>query len=339
MKKNIVLLAVAALVLALAPTAQAAVIQSGNLGSGDTSIFTFTLDDNTTATTTWTAPAGVTSIDLAVVAGGGGGGEQAGGGGGAGGLRQDASYSVTPGTTYNIQVGAGGLGPTWWARSNSDGDNSYFDSFESIGGGYGAGRSWDATTGGSGGGANGNGVVPQAAGTPGQGYAGGLSPNGRNGGEIGAGGGGAGGIGGDAAGTDFWTGVGGAGGIGVDLGSYFGLGASIGDAGYFAGGGGGAAFLSGGSGGLGGGGAGGTFPDATAPGTNGLATTGGGGGGDYNESGFPNVNGSGTGGSGIVILSFTAAAEVVPEPASIAIWSFLGLCLAGYGYRRRRRNS
>jgi hypothetical protein len=33
------------------------------------------------------------------------------------------------------------------------------------------------------------------------------------------------------------------------------------------------------------------------------------------------------------------AAEVVPEPASIAIWSFLGICLAGYGYRRRRRNS
>ncbi len=29
----------------------------------------------------------------------------------------------------------------------------------------------------------------------------------------------------------------------------------------------------------------------------------------------------------------------VPEPASIAIWSLLGFCLAGYGYRRRRRNS
>ncbi len=26
----------------------------------------------------------------------------------------------------------------------------------------------------------------------------------------------------------------------------------------------------------------------------------------------------------------------VPEPASVAIWSMLGLCLAGYGYRRRR---
>ncbi len=34
-----------------------------------------------------------------------------------------------------------------------------------------------------------------------------------------------------------------------------------------------------------------------------------------------------------------AEAAPVPEPASIAIWSLLGLCLAGYGYRRRRRNS
>jgi len=31
--------------------------------------------------------------------------------------------------------------------------------------------------------------------------------------------------------------------------------------------------------------------------------------------------------------------QAVPEPASIAIWSLLGICLAGYGYRRRRRNS
>jgi len=306
-KKMMSFLVIAGLVLALAPAAQAVVIQSSDLGSGGTSIYTFTLDDNTTATTTWTAPAGVTSIDLAVVAGGGGGGEMCGGGGGAGGLRQDASYSVTPGTTYNIQVGAGGLGATWWERSNSNGDNSSFDSFESIGGGYGAGRAWDASTGGSGGGANGAGA--SGTGTAGQGYAGGLS-GGSNGAERGAGGGGAGGVGLDASGTDFWTGVGGAGGIGVDLGSYFGLGTSIGDDGYFAGGGGGGAFLSAGSGGLGGGGAGGTFPDATAAGTNGMATTGGGGGGDYGQSPYPNVDGSGTGGSGIVILRFAASTTV-----------------------------
>ncbi len=34
----------------------------------------------------------------------------------------------------------------------------------------------------------------------------------------------------------------------------------------------------------------------------------------------------------------TGGGAVVPEPASIAIWSLLGLCLAGYGYRRRRNS-
>ena len=34
----------------------------------------------------------------------------------------------------------------------------------------------------------------------------------------------------------------------------------------------------------------------------------------------------------------TSASNVsVPEPASIAIWSILGLCLAGYCFRRRRK--
>ncbi len=35
---------------------------------------------------------------------------------------------------------------------------------------------------------------------------------------------------------------------------------------------------------------------------------------------------------------FGGGTTVVPEPASIAIWSILGLCLAGYGYRRRRNS-
>lgn len=36
-------------------------------------------------------------------------------------------------------------------------------------------------------------------------------------------------------------------------------------------------------------------------------------------------------------LVFASATDpVVPEPASIAIWSIFGICLAGYGYRRRR---
>ncbi len=36
-------------------------------------------------------------------------------------------------------------------------------------------------------------------------------------------------------------------------------------------------------------------------------------------------------------FSLRPIAPAVPEPASIAIWSILGICLAGYGYRRRRQ--
>ncbi len=39
---------------------------------------------------------------------------------------------------------------------------------------------------------------------------------------------------------------------------------------------------------------------------------------------------------GLNEVLFFRGTAVVPEPASIAIWSILGLCLAGYGYRRRR---
>ncbi len=69
------------------------------------------------------------------------------------------------------------------------------------------------------------------------------------------------------------------------------------------------------------------------------------GGGEYFDFG---INGPGIGGN--VLLGDTANGSprifqldlvevAVPEPASIAIWSILGICLAGYGYRRRRRNS
>jgi hypothetical protein len=73
-----------------------------------------------TSSSTWTAPAGVTSVNYIAVAGGGGGGGGANensnadqnrpGGGGAGGQVIRGSLSVTPGTTYPIVVGAGGAG-------------------------------------------------------------------------------------------------------------------------------------------------------------------------------------------------------------------------------------
>lgn len=67
---------------------------------------------------TWTCPVGTTSVDVFAVGGGGGGGGvyyattsgYAVTGGGAGGKVVKKTVSVTPGTTYNIFVGAGGAG-------------------------------------------------------------------------------------------------------------------------------------------------------------------------------------------------------------------------------------
>jgi hypothetical protein len=66
-------------------------------------------------TATWTCPAGVTSVQVeAWGAGGGGGGctnaaGRSGGGGGGGSYVKNTSVAVTPGTTYTVKVGAGGL--------------------------------------------------------------------------------------------------------------------------------------------------------------------------------------------------------------------------------------
>ncbi|MEI6606292.1 MAG: glycine-rich domain-containing protein [Verrucomicrobiota bacterium] len=130
---------------------------------------------------TWTPPAGVTSIQLLVVAGGGGGGNNgACGGGGAGGLKYygaeagaiASSYTVTPGATYTVTVGAGGA-------VHASGQNSSFGAVTAVGGGYGGQRWYEAGgVGGSGGGASINAwgtIASGANGTSGQGNAGGGS--------------------------------------------------------------------------------------------------------------------------------------------------------------------
>ncbi len=64
-------------------------------------------------TTTWVAPAGVTTVEYLVVGGGGGSGggyDTASGGGGGGGMVLTGTLSVTPGTSYNVIVGDGGTG-------------------------------------------------------------------------------------------------------------------------------------------------------------------------------------------------------------------------------------
>ena len=63
--------------------------------------------------TTWTVPAGITTVEVLLVGGGGGGGTSAynaGGGGAGGSCVYNASYAVTAGNTINVVVGGGGSG-------------------------------------------------------------------------------------------------------------------------------------------------------------------------------------------------------------------------------------
>jgi hypothetical protein len=121
---------------------------------------------------TWTVPDGVYSVDVLVVAVGGGGGYRHGAGGGAGGVLYTEKYNVSPGQIINVVVGAGGEGAKSYARS-VNGGNSVFGELTAIGGG-GAGQ-WDSYTQGlSGGSGGGSAALYNAAGTSGQGNAGGA---------------------------------------------------------------------------------------------------------------------------------------------------------------------
>jgi gliding motility-associated-like protein len=98
----------------------------------------------TLGASTWTAPVGVTSIEYLVVGGAGGGAtgyDNAGGGGGGAGMALSGRFSVTPGTTYPIYIGDGGLGGAN-ARANNwgvNGENSSFATITALGGNKGKG--------------------------------------------------------------------------------------------------------------------------------------------------------------------------------------------------------
>lgn len=273
----------------------------------------------TVASTTWTVPAGVTSVEVLVVAGGGGGGRY-GGGGGAGGLIYKPDYPVTPGAVLSVTVGAGGNGWPGDAQnggSAANGSNSRFDTLVAIGGGGGGlynqgGTSLTGQSGGAGGssggsGTNGNNAQRQLEQTPapapvwGQGHAGGMQ------GQLyGAGGGGGGGAGtGGSNGYNYLTGYGGEGGAGL----YFPQFAAYGSpAGWFAGGGGGtpgnnAAATKIAAGGIGGGGRGIPPSHATPTVADAVANTGGGGGGGADNT-ISGTARAGNGGSGIVLVRY-----------------------------------
>jgi len=97
---------------------------------------------STLGASTWTAPAGITSIDYLIVGGGGGSGggyDTGGGGGGGGGMVLSGTTSVTPGTTYTVVVGDGGAGGisnrlALPETNGFPGENSSFDTIVALGG-------------------------------------------------------------------------------------------------------------------------------------------------------------------------------------------------------------
>ena len=278
---------------------------------------------------TWSAAA--SSAEVLIVAGGGGGGKDIGGGGGGGGVIASSSVAFTPGASYLVGVGAGGLGSPMpntngergghhWIVNGTQGGNSTLatasGTLTAIGGGYGGTGPWNqnplygqAGNGGSGGGASGYNAGysgRNGAGTAGQGYAGASGSSH----HVSGGGGGAGGPG--STGRFDGSAAGGPGVQNCILGTCY----------YWGGGGGGASYTyNGGNGGIGGGGGGAVgvttggagFNNGAAggggnrnswaqrPGGNGGANTGGGGGGGshYNAN-----NKGGDGGSGMVAIKY-----------------------------------
>ena len=233
------------------------------------------------------------SIEYLIVAGGGAGATTDGGGGGAGGVLT-GSQTLSAGS-YTIVVGGGGSFVNVNDRAGNNGTNSSAFGFTAIGGGGGGNdraANQNAKSGGSGGGggsrqSSGYTGWQGAAGTPGQGYAGGdgvgenTTPAST---RHGAGGGGAGEAGKD--GNDTADRAGGGDGIQSSI---------SGVSAYYGGGGGGGHYVVG-SAGLGGGGTGST--DGVQA-THGTAYTGGGGGGGGNSN-----SRGGNGGSGVVIIRY-----------------------------------
>lgn len=268
------------------------------------------------ASASWTAPAGVNSIELLVVAGGGGTGNfnptnsYGGGGGGGGGLVYNATYPVTPGTPYTVTVGAGGVGYSSSGQNGiagANGQNSVFGPITAIGGGGGGRLETSANNGGSGGGAGGHvsiaGLKTGGTATAGQGFPGGTQVT-----SACAGGGGGGGAGGIGTRNPIFHGGGGGPGLPFDI---------SGTNTWYAGGGGGGAANSSypaGRGGLGGGGNG-SASSATI-GTSGTAGTGGGGGGTTGGADPSNANSS-SGGSGTVIIRYTQLSSDSSDPRGL----------------------
>lgn len=152
--------------------------------------FEYHLEFRVPGTHRWTCPADRNMVLVECFGGGGGSGSSDlgnGGGGGGGGGYCRKLYSVTPGNTYTITIGAGGAGGTGGGNGTAGG-NTVFDTGGGSpptgnGGGLGKGR-LNGSTGGAGGTAlNGDTMITGAAGQNGTGAVGG---DGGSGGQLAA---------------------------------------------------------------------------------------------------------------------------------------------------------
>lgn len=175
----------------------------------------------TTGASTFTVPAGVTSISVVCIGAGGGGTQGVGSGSGHGGAGGALAYknniSVTPGDVLNVSVGVGG-------SNGGSGSATYFQNSSSTtvcqaNGGGGAGGSGGTFGTGDGGGNGGNGGLGYG-GQGGGGGAGGYSGNGGNGAAAGADGGAGEGGGGGGGGSATSTGSNSLGGYGGGVNVY-----------------------------------------------------------------------------------------------------------------------
>jgi hypothetical protein len=278
------------------PTIYTNIIRWTNTGSQSYSVLSGVTP--TLTNTSWTAPTGVTQVEVLVVGGGGGGGGNKAGGGGGGGVIYNSAYTVTPGNSYTVTVGAGGAGANGSTNAGSTGSSSVFDTLTATGGGGGATDTANTPNNGIAGASGGGGARggTGGAGTAALGFSGGNASNNANG----YGGGGGGGAGGPGSNGHGFFGGGGGPGLNFNI---------SGTPTWYAGGGGGMNYYSGlggnygGAGGIGGGGAG------TSGGTAGTASTGGGGGGsDNSQAGYSAAFG-GAGGSGVVIIRYVVASD------------------------------
>ena len=206
-------------------------LDAGNLKSYDPNAGVFGQKlFNVTGTSSWTVPDGVTEISAVVVGGGGGGagagggsggGTDDGGGGGAGGGLAYGTFTVTPGESLTIIVGAGGNGGTGGSSTPTNGSVGGLSRIQRgatnlLQGGGGNAGTYDMSAQNSGG--TSTGTERDGGGSGGGGQASFSQSGGGGGGAAGySGNGGAGGLGGsaDPSGSDGSGGGGGGGGSGA----------------------------------------------------------------------------------------------------------------------------